>query len=214
MEQVSKNSTGGAAGARGACGWDPPAGRSRAAAGRPLPPAPPRAPGAAFSLLPGCCPLRRNKGNKGTLCPQHPGSVVRGDRGPQHWARTACPCRRRLGRRAEGRRAQRALCSSASTPSTPSTPSTASTAAGRPSASRPAPPGGGRRGPVSLVLGAGSGGARRGVKRASARPGLRFWSPHPAEFPALGVCRKNPAGSHDTAVCVCFRCYQRNKREE
>lgn len=102
MEQVSKNSTGGAAGARGACGWDPPAGRSRAVAGRPLPPGPPRAPGAAFSLVPGCCPLRRNKGNKGTLCPQHPGSVVRGDRGPQHWARTACPRRRRLGRRAGG----------------------------------------------------------------------------------------------------------------
>lgn len=153
MEQVSKNSTGGAAGARGACRWDPPAGRSRAAAGRPLPPAPPRAPGAAFSLLPGCCPLRRNKGNKGTLCPQHPGSVVRGDRGPQHWARTACPCRRRLGRRAEGRRAQRALCSSASTPSTPSTPSTASTAAGRPGAKPPRSAW--RRAPWPCVLGAG-----------------------------------------------------------
>lgn len=93
MGQVSKNSIGGAAGAQGACGGgEPPQGCGRDGPALRLC----HEFKARPSLLLSCCRSRRNKGNKGAICPQHPGSVGSGDRGPQHWARTACAYRRRL----------------------------------------------------------------------------------------------------------------------
>lgn len=36
------------------------------------------------------------------------------------------------------------------------------------------------------------------------RVSLDFWSPSLAEFPALGACWKNVAGSQVTQLCVCL----------